>query len=107
MASGLAFQCGEWLLDIADFLAPGFPHVVLLLTVSMEEAEEMPDTAGNLLKLPLQLALCTVCGEKSDGIHSNQSTPIASVVACASLEGPDSRMHDLPCVHSEENACGF
>lgn len=44
--------------------------------------------AGNLFKLPLQRALCTVCAEKSDDIHSNHSTPTASVVICFSFEGP-------------------
>ena len=51
----------------------------------MEGAEGTP---GNLFKLPLQTALCTVCGEKSDGIHSNQNTPTASMATCFSLEGP-------------------
>lgn len=70
--------------------------MVLLLTVVMEGAEGTP---GNLFKLPLQTALCTVCGEKSDGIHSNHSTPTASVVIRFSLEGQaklHSKMHDLP-----------
>lgn len=73
-------------MSTADFSqTPGFPHVVLLLTVVMEGEEGTP---GNLFKWPLQTALCTVCGEKSDGIHSNHSTPAASVGTCFSLEGP-------------------
>lgn len=78
--------------------------MVLLLTVVMEGAEGMP---GNVFKLPLQRALCTVCGEKSDGIHSNHSTPPASVVICFCLRGQakmHSKMHDLLHIYSGVNA---
>lgn len=59
--------------------------MVLLLTVVMEGAEGMP---GNLFKLPLQTAVCTVRGEKSDGVHSSHGTPTAGVAICFSFEGP-------------------
>lgn len=72
MASGLVFLYGRMAVGTACFLTPGFPQVVLLLTVVMEEAEEMQE---KLLKLPLQPALHTDCGEKSDGIRSIHSTP--------------------------------
>lgn len=78
--------------------------MVLLLTVVMEGAEGMP---GNLFTLPLQTALCTVCGEKSDGIHSNHCTPTASVVIRFLLRGRaklHSKRHDLLHIHSGENA---
>lgn len=86
------------------FSDPGFPHVVLLLTVVLEGAEGMP---GNLFTLPLQTALCTVCGEKSDGVHSNHCSPTASVVICFLLRGRaklHSKRHDLLHIHSGENA---
>lgn len=78
--------------------------MVLLLTVVMEGAEGMP---GNLFQLPLQTAVCTVCGEKSDGVHSSHS-PLLQVLRYAFLLRGQaklhSEMHGLPHMHSGENA---
>lgn len=85
-ASGLVLLEGRWPIEHSpSSQTPRFPHVVLLFTVVAEGIEGTPE---NLFKLPCQTALCTVCGETSDDIHSNYSTPATSVVTRFSLEGP-------------------
>lgn len=71
--------------------------------VVMEGAEGTP---GNLLRLPLQTAL-TVCGEKSDAIHSHYSTPMQVGWYNSLLRGQAKlhlKIHGLPHIHSGENA---
>lgn len=100
-ASGLFSQRGGWLLSTAD-LIPSCPRGSLL-TLVMEGAEGTP---GNLLRLPLQTAV-TVCGEKSDGIHSHYSTPMQVGRYTFLLRGQaklHSKIHGLPHMHSGENA---
>lgn len=71
-------------MSTTHFLRLQVPRYGLLLTVVMEGAEGVP---GNLFRLPFQTTLCTVCGEKSDGIHSKHSTPTASMVHAFLLRG--------------------
>lgn len=94
-APALVFTEGEvgyWAQLI--FPDPWVPPCGDLLTGVTEEAE---GTQGNLFKLPPQPGLCTVCGEKSDGIHSNQKPPLHLRWRAFLLRGQTklhSKMHD-------------
>lgn len=79
-----------------------FPPYELLLIV-MERAEGGP---GNLFRLPFQTTLCTVCGEEWWYPFKAQypSSKYGDMLFSLGARPNCTQMHDLPQVHSGENA---